>query len=252
MVSQRPATSCSGINLLTWIKQETEDSKTPRASRSSLGSAGTEGRLSHKQSELDSASEFSFRIAPHDVLDQRRIGGLDETGFEVPTEYRNPEVEQAALPVPQIMLTGANNDWSASAHPAEHKYYATEPPTPLHKPDDPFTTPKKNPVEMQQIRAFKDIENSDPLQKSESSQANFEHRLFQAVDPNRPTRESQIIRKINSGFEILRPGTLDRPPPSVDTKSKREADDEKQMSRKLQRKTRDPGHSRESKFIERT
>jgi hypothetical protein len=236
------------------VKQETEDSRLPRASESSLGPAGSEGHLSHKRSELDSASEFSFRIAPHDVLDQRTTGGLDETSADGPMEYQNLEAEQIAPPVPQIMLTGANNDGSASAHPAERKYHAPEPPTLLHMPDDPFITPKKNPVEMQQIRVSKGVENSDPsraLPSGESSHANFEHRLFQAVDTNRPTRESQIIRKINSGFEILRPGTLDRPPPSVDTKSKREADDEKQMSRRMHRKSRDPGQPRESKFFER-
>ena len=34
---------------------------------------------------------------------------------------------------------------------------------------------------------------------------------LQQSDGNRQTRQSQVVRKVNSGFEILSPGSLSRP-----------------------------------------
>lgn len=68
------------------------------------------------------------------------------------------------------------------------------------------------------------------------------------AQPERPfeaDRKSQVIRKINSGFEILRPGTLDQPRRSNDTAALQEIPDNgnKRQSKKLQRKRRSSGAS---------
>lgn len=112
---------------------------------------------------------------------------------------------------------------------------------------------------MQQTRLLQGAENSDPSQpqyrrdiRDESSGEDFDTRLVQAAEMNRQQVESQVIRKINSGFEILRPGTLDRPQSHDETKLKGEGNWEKHLSRKLQRRSRDASHPRESRFIEET
>lgn len=57
-------------------------------------------------------------------------------------------------------------------------------------------------------------------------------------------RESQILRKVNSGFEILRPGTFQPPTPEELELA------EKRQSKKLQKKRRTSGDSRPSAFVE--
>lgn len=245
------------IASLTCMKPESGDPKMQRVRETSTGSADSEGPPSFERDELDSASEFSFRMASHDTFNQKTTVP-DEPSFQT-MRYQNPGSEQIPPAAPRIKSPGVNNEPSASTHLAEQNFYATKPQAPLHVSDDPFTTPTKNPEEMQQTRLHKGAENSDPSysqykrsDNDESSRADFNTRLFQAAEVNRPNSESQVIRKINSGFEILRPGTLNRPQTHDDTKLKGENNAEKQLSRKLQRKSRGVGHSRESRFVEET
>ena len=59
-------------------------------------------------------------------------------------------------------------------------------------------------------------------------------------DANRTERQSQVVRKINSGFEILRPGTFTQQKQSLDLGSRRTdvktEGDNKRESRKLKKK----------------
>ncbi|ORY09066.1 hypothetical protein BCR34DRAFT_589548 [Clohesyomyces aquaticus] len=59
-------------------------------------------------------------------------------------------------------------------------------------------------------------------------------------------RESQVIRKVNSGFEILRPGTFGPPSPE----EAQSASGEKRQSKRLQKKRRPSDGSRTSHFVE--
>jgi len=61
--------------------------------------------------------------------------------------------------------------------------------------------------------------------------------------------DSQVLRKVNSGFEILRPGTF--APPSPEEEEKMAANSEKRQSRRLQKKRRaSSSGSRTSQFVE--
>lgn len=59
-------------------------------------------------------------------------------------------------------------------------------------------------------------------------------------DANRTERQSQVVRKINSGFEILRPGTFNQQKQSLDLGARRTdvqtAGEHKRESRKLKKK----------------
>ncbi|KAF2471945.1 uncharacterized protein BDR25DRAFT_221724 [Lindgomyces ingoldianus] len=59
-------------------------------------------------------------------------------------------------------------------------------------------------------------------------------------------RESQVLRKVNSGFEILRPGTFAPPSPE----DEKPAGSEKRQSKRLQKKRRPSDGSRTSHFVE--
>ncbi|KAF2182149.1 hypothetical protein K469DRAFT_245556 [Zopfia rhizophila CBS 207.26] len=64
-----------------------------------------------------------------------------------------------------------------------------------------------------------------------------------AVQTTQNQRESHVIRKVNSGFEILRPGTFGPPSPE-------EEKSEKRQSKRLQKKRRPSESSRTSHFAE--
>jgi hypothetical protein len=57
-------------------------------------------------------------------------------------------------------------------------------------------------------------------------------------------RNEQVVRKVNSGFEILRPGTFQAPTPEEVELA------ERRTSKKLQKKRRSSGDSRKSAFVE--
>lgn len=68
------------------------------------------------------------------------------------------------------------------------------------------------------------------------------------VNTSQNQRDSQVLRKVNSGFEILRPGTLPLPSPAEEEKA---AQAEKRQSKRLQKKRRaSSAGSRTSAFTE--
>lgn len=89
---------------------------------------------------------------------------------------------------------------------------------------DPFATPYGTPMGSPKIQeeppSFASFVNStppiehriEPLDDSDTSPTPSEETSApQGTDSNRQTRQSQIVRKVNSGFEILRAGTLNQP-----------------------------------------
>lgn len=257
-VSQRPAVlaveSRLGGSLLTLLKEDSEGSRTQVAYESLLRSADSmERRPSANVDEFDAVSEFSFRIAAIDTIDQITTTLPEEASFQSSVVNQKTDSEQVAPAVPQTRLSGVSNEWSAPTLP-ERKYYFAERPTPSHEGEDFFRSADKNLVEESHpTGTFYGVENSDPLysQHQNSEKVNRDTGLFHAAESNRQT-SSQVIRKINSGFEILRPGTFDRSQPHDDTKLEKDMNAEKKSSRKLQRKSRDVGQSRDSRFVEGT
>ncbi|KAF2706583.1 hypothetical protein K504DRAFT_385503 [Pleomassaria siparia CBS 279.74] len=64
-------------------------------------------------------------------------------------------------------------------------------------------------------------------------------------------RESQILRKVNSGFEILHPGTLGQPPNPEDQSAAASNElGERRQSKKLQKRRKSSSASRTSHFVE--
>ncbi|KAF2639861.1 hypothetical protein P280DRAFT_51358 [Massarina eburnea CBS 473.64] len=68
-----------------------------------------------------------------------------------------------------------------------------------------------------------------------------------ATQQNNRESQSQVLRKVNSGFEILRPGTF--PPPSPE-EEKATPDSSKRQSKRLQKKRTTSNGSRTSHFVE--
>jgi hypothetical protein len=75
-------------------------------------------------------------------------------------------------------------------------------------------------------------------------QYSFDQVPYQVNTEQNQDRNDQVLRKVNSGFEILRPGTFKEPTPEeVELADRR-------TSRKLQKKRRSSSDSRRSAFVE--
>ena len=109
----------------------------------------------------------------------------------------------------------------------------------IQEVNDPFATPETSPKEDRvpvMVDAPPAIQHSDLIGNGDIDYVQGHAQPLRPFDGNRQLRRSQVIRKVNDGFEILRPGTLDNPRRSSDITDLREDYNRKPM--KLQRRSR--------------
>ncbi len=121
--------------------------------------------------------------------------------------------------------------------------------SPVSKANNPFDTPEGSPS-TSRMPAFNLDDDSANHHGHMTDQAdgNYDQghdEPLQPFDGKRRLRRSQVIRKVNSGFEILRPGTLGPPRQSIDITelSGDPGGGIKRQSRKLQKKPRPNSYS---------
>lgn len=109
----------------------------------------------------------------------------------------------------------------------------------IHEVNDPFTTPENSPKE-DRIPVMVDAppanQHSEMIGNGDIDYIRGHAQPLRPFDGNRQLRRSQVMRTVNSGFEILRPGTLDTSRRSSDLADARE--DYYQKPKKLQRRSR--------------
>lgn len=77
-----------------------------------------------------------------------------------------------------------------------------------------------------------------------SHQYSYDQVPYEVMTQQNQDRDDPVLRKVNPGFEILRPGTFKDPTPEEVELAERRA------SKKLQKKRRTSGDSRQSAFVE--
>lgn len=115
----------------------------------------------------------------------------------------------------------------------------------IHEASNPFATPETSPKEDRtsvMVDAPPAEQHAELIDNGDIDYIQGHAQPLRPFDGNRRLRRSQVARRVNSGFEILRPGTLNTPRQSSDTADARE--DYSQKPKKLQRR------SRASSFIE--
>ena len=200
-----------------------------------------------------------------------RPSGLDS----LPSSRRLDSSSEASQLLPNARLSEVGMDWTptqpdmdATSHILQRQFSWE------HEPDpellsDPFKTPNGSPIRgsmaensNQQYANFyqpagistspvpeRRIEHiGDEALPSTTSVPQSTPQQAEPAEDNK--RSSQVVRKVNSGFEILRPGTLDHPrqPPQRSSMDVADAqwDEEagqKRHSRKLRRKRASTGRS---------
>jgi len=126
---------------------------------------------------------------------------------------------------------------------------AQGPLSPVFKANNPFDTPEGSPKEARMPTFHLDddaaLHHAPIMDQGDSTYDHGHVEPLQPFDGNRGLRRSQVIRKVNSGFEILRPGTLGAPRPSTDNTdlSGDLGEGVKRQSRKLQKRGRPNSYS---------
>lgn len=109
----------------------------------------------------------------------------------------------------------------------------------VHEASDPFATPETSPKEDRipvMVDAPPAVQHSDLIGNGDIDYMQGHAQPLRPFDGNRQLRRSQVVRKVNDGFEVLRPGTLDPTRRSSDITDLREDYDRK--PKKLQRRSR--------------
>ena len=103
----------------------------------------------------------------------------------------------------------------------------------VHEASDPFATPETSPKE-DRIPVMVDAppadQHSELIGNGDIDYIQGHAQPLRPFDGNRQLRRSQVMRQVNPGFEILRPGTFDT--------SKRNSEDYDRKPKKLQRRSR--------------
>lgn len=190
------------------------------------------------------------------------------TDLDLLQSHRLSHVAETGQLTPRVRRPGNSGEWASVA---EHQisslngvnYFMPQktpsPPLPpiIDPPEEVGVASSYNPT--QDGHAVNEARQAVPLTESYAPKAAYYPDAYQPRGPHHQysydevpyevnteqnQRESQILRKVNPGFEILRPGTFQPPTPEELELA------ERRQSKKLQKKRRSSGDSRQSAFVE--
>lgn len=198
-----------------------------------------------------------------DLLQSHRMSHVAETGQLTPRARYRPShtgdwsgvADRLKLPEETSTVNGVD-------------YFVPRQKTPSPPPRQPTPQPPPAPVEetstrsattTQDKQAISLLESYAPrpyylpdsyLPKGPQHQFSYDEMPIEVNTSQNQQRDSagQVLRKVNSGFEILRPGTL--PSPEEENFAQNLQNSEKRQSKRLQKKRRTSSSSRTSYFTE--
>ncbi|KAH7130587.1 hypothetical protein B0J11DRAFT_255252 [Dendryphion nanum] len=198
------------------------------------------------------------------------------TDLNLLQSHRLSHVAETGQLTPRVRKPGTSAEWASTAEnmrsPQEIvstngvDYFVPQQKTPSPPPPAFPTSPEELPATSSSM--FNDAHSSNqarqgvPLLETyapQSSQAprsyqprgpqyEYEHEEespYTVVQTEQNQRDSNVVRKVNSGFEILKPGTFGEP-----TSPEEEQPSEKRQSKRLQKRRKSSGGSRTSHFVE--
>jgi hypothetical protein len=184
-----------------------------------------------------------------DLLQSHRLSHVAETGQLTP-RVRKPgnSGEWASMAENQVQTINGVNYFMPQKTPSP-------PLEPIIDPQDELATPPAS-YPIQNSHASKQAKQGVPLMESYAPKAAYYPDTYEPrgpqhqysydevpyeVNTDQNQRESQVLRSVNSGFQVLKPGTFQVP---------EEAEvDERRQSKKLRKKRRS-SESRRSAFVE--
>jgi hypothetical protein len=187
------------------------------------------------------------------------------TDLDLLQTHRMSHVAETGQLTPRVRKPGNSGEWASVADNQISSVNGVNYFMPQKTPSPPLAAIHDPPQEMdtnahyrtQDNHASNEARQGVPLMESYAPKAAYYPDTYQPRGPNHQysydevpyevnteqnQRESQILRKVNSGFEILRPGTFAPPTPE-------EHDLDARQGKKLQKKRRS-SETRQSAFVE--
>jgi len=239
-----------------------EERRTNRSSDSSDQSGSSQGhyipkRPSHVRFQPSMSSPFeAVHLTPIDSLPFTQ-GGRSE--LESLTSHRLSHAAETGQLLPRVRRNGASGDWAASSRPPSQPqdtgdYVASYRPQSANEARNPFANPRVSVARDEVIYeppSFQDFvdntpvtaQQSYPLLQAAEVRDGHEHKdVLQSADANQLLQPSRIVRKVNSGFEVLPSGTFDAQRQSrelPEPKKQVSEHGDRRHSNRLQKKRRD-------------
>ena len=190
-------------------------------------------------------------------IDNRHYVDRDDEDLRSLATHRRSQVAEAGQLVPRKYRnrsSGASSDWESTRSLTNERhiiadYNVSSDSSPPHEDSNPFITPLNSPVlgsSPNEPPSFSSFLESDPANPAKQSvrlldgaeELKFEEaKASSSFDTPQACRQSHVIRKVNSGFEILQPGTFESQRQNNDEASGNQGQpEEKRPPRKLQKK----------------
>jgi hypothetical protein len=267
--SAQEAPRCSNCN--HHVSRSAHPSGTPSPTRvspvSQIESSSKSSNRSSNESDYmalnqDVRAYETAYIPPHGA--QRTID--PKTDLELLRSHRMSHVAETGQLTPRVRKPGHSGEWASVADNQVGtlngvNYFmpqkAPSPPLPVRNPSEENVAVSAGPS--RDSHAANQARQAIPLTESyapnapyypdtyhphgPSHQYSYDQVPYEVATMQNQDRNDQVLRKVNSGFEILRPGTFKEPTPQ-------EVELAERTSKKLQKKRRTSSDSRKSAFVE--
>lgn len=208
-----------------------------------------------------------------DVANQSPID--PRTDLDLLQSHRMSHVAETGQLTPRVRKPGNSGEWASVADNQVSTINGVNYFNPQKSPSPPYpaTAPREEPGFATSSSTHAEDNTSTYTPHHASSQAKQAMPLTESYAPNAPyypdayeprgpqhqysydevpyevstdqnQRESQVLRSVNSGFQVLKPGTFQPPTPEEVEQA------ERRQSKKLQKKQRTSSDSRQSAFVE--
>ena len=248
------------------------DKTSPTSSSKSSNGSSKEETVINVDNQRQSAADILFDPAYLPPGRPRAQQIPRPTGLDSLPSSRPPLSSEASHLLPSVRLSDVGMGWTPTApemdttpHMLQRQFSWEHDPDP-DSMSDPFKTPTGSPIrgktaDSQQFASFYQTNTTaEPVPECRVEHLGDEELPTTSKSQDPPQAESvqnqrgsQVVRKVNSGFEILRPGTLDQQQQQQQRQQRRSIDvadsqwdeeaGQKRHSRKLRRKRASSGRS---------
>ncbi|KAF2019030.1 hypothetical protein BU24DRAFT_447621 [Aaosphaeria arxii CBS 175.79] len=237
-----------------------------KAKPGSSNSGKSSGRTSDESDYLNLQDARVFEAAHIQPRNANRAVPTDpRSDLELLQSHRLSHVAETGQLTPRVRRPGYSGEWASvadnfrlpqdisSSNGVEYFVPRQKTPSPPLPPlpalPQEYVNQVRQPIPLLETYAPQATHMPESYQPR-GPQHQYEEDRAQPKGSSQPSRsDSNVIRKVNSGFEILRPGTFGEPPSPEDEKL---AIGEKRQSKRLQKKRRSSSSSngRTSHFVE--
>ncbi|KAH6614842.1 hypothetical protein C7974DRAFT_442852 [Boeremia exigua] len=263
--------------------QNPERSGPPSPRNAQFGeSSGSSKKSSRRTSDESDYMAIGQDVRAYETAYMRPSSGLSpidpRTDLDLLQSHRMSHVAETGQLTPRVRKPGNSGEWASVADNQVATHNGVNYFMPQKTPSPPLPPVADSQEEaagyasshvaasQQEDQRRSHASQGVPLQESYAPNAPYYPDTYQVRGPqhqpsydevpyevqtmqNNQRPESEVLRSVNSGFQVLKPGTF-APPPAADMEMTDRSERRQSTGRKLQKKRRSSGESRKSAFTE--